>query len=390
MKKVFTLVSVMLMAVASLSAQQSLWGGQTAKSPEINPDNSVTFRLVAPKAVKVQVGGDFVTPVMGEVNGMAMEVTNPVDMKEVNGVWEYTTEPLASELYSYYFIVDGMTIKDPSNVYMIRDVNSVTNVFIIPGDKGDIYSVQDVPHGTVAKRWYDSPTLGLTRRMTVYTPAGYETSKEKYPVFYLFHGSGGDEESWMDLGRTAQILDNLIAQGKAKPMIVVVTNGNPAQEAAAGYSDENFAYTPAMGGGTRGGVATFPESFKDVQKFIEANYRTINKKSARAVAGLSMGGGHTFTISKDYPNTFDYVGIFSASGQVTDETRPQLQAMQKNGYSLYVIACGNTDFVYNGAINYHKQLTEMGFEHELWESGGGHIWRNWRIYLTDFAQRIFK
>lgn len=390
MKKVFTLVSVMLMAVASLSAQQSLWGGQTAKSPEIHPDNSVTFRLVAPKAVKVQVGGDFIEPVMGEVGGMAMEVSQPVDMREVNGVWEYTTKPLASELYSYYFVVDGMTIKDPSNVYMIRDVNSVTNVFIIPGDKGDIYSVQDVPHGTVAKRWYESPTLGMTRRMTVYTPAGYESSKDKYPVFYLFHGSGGDEESWMDLGRTAQILDNLIAQGKAEPMIVVVTNGNPAQEAAAGYSDENFAYTPAMGGGTRGGIATFPESFKDVQKFIEANYRTINKKSARAVAGLSMGGGHTFTISKDYPNTFDYVGIFSASGQVTDETRPQLQAMQKNGYALYVIACGNTDFVYQGAINYHNQLNEMGFEHELWESGGGHIWRNWRIYLTDFAQRIFK
>lgn len=390
MKKVLTLVSVMLMTVASLSAQQSLWGGQTVKSPEINPDNSVTFRLVAPKAVKVQVGGDFVAPVMSEVNGMKMEVAQPVDMVEKNGVWEYTTEPLASELYSYYFTVDGVTIKDPSNVYMIRDVNTVTNVFMIPGDKGDIYSVQDVPHGTVAKRWYDSPTLGLTRRMTVYTPAGYETSKEKYPVFYLFHGSGGDEESWMDLGRTAQILDNLIAQGKAKPMIVVVTNGNPAQEAAAGYSDENFHYTPAMGGGTRGGIATFPESFKDVQKFIEANYRTINKKSARAVAGLSMGGGHTFTISKDYPNTFDYVGIFSASGQVNDETRPQLEAMQKNGYALYVIACGNTDFVYNGAVNYHNQLTEMGFEHEWWESGGGHIWRNWRIYLTDFAQRIFK
>ncbi len=389
MKKFLTLVSTLLLAV-SLNAQQSLWGGQTAKSPEINPDNSVTFRLVAPKAVKVQVGGDFVAPVMSEVNGMKMEVAQPVDMVEKNGVWEYTTEPLASELYSYYFVVDGMTIKDPSNVYMIRDVNSVTNVFIIPGDKGDIYSVQDVPHGTVAKRWYESPTLGLTRRMTVYTPAGYETSKDKYPVFYLFHGSGGDEESWMDLGRTAQILDNLIAQGKAEPMIVVVTNGNPAQEAAAGYSDENFAYTPAMGGGTRGGIATFPESFKDVQKFIEANYRTINKKSARAVAGLSMGGGHTFTISKDYPNTFDYVGIFSASGQVTDQTRPQLEAMQKNGYSLYVIACGNTDFVYQGAVNYHNQLNEMGFEHEWWESGGGHIWRNWRIYLTDFAQRIFK
>ena len=395
MKKVFTLVSVMLMAVASLSAQQSLWGGQTAKSPEINPDNSVTFRLVAPKAVKVQVGGDFVTPVMGEVNGMAMEVTNPVDMKEVNGVWEYTTEPLASELYSYYFIVDGMTIKDPSNVYMIRDVNSVTNVFIIPGDKGDIYSVQDVPHGTVAKRWYDSPTLGLTRRMTVYTPAGYETSKEKYPVFYLFHGSGGDEESWMDLGRTAQILDNLIAQGKAKPMIVVFTNGNISQEAAPGENSTGYTRPSMQLPQTMEG--TFETSFPEIVKFIDSNYRTIAKKQSRAICGLSMGGFHTLYISLNNPDMFGYSGMFSAAIGVSDASvspiyqdfDQKLATYFSKKPSLLWVGCGDTDFLIQANREFVKKLQDNNYPHEYLENDGGHIWRNWRIYLTEFVPKLF-
>ena len=396
MKKISILAMAMLIA-CSVHAQQALWGGGSVESPVINEDGTVTFRYQAPKAVKVTVSGDFLPSQkmvykMGDQE-MTYDAPGVGELKEGrNGVWEYTTDfKVAPEMYTYTFNVDGNTVIDNNNMWVNRDVSSLTSAFIVPGGRADLYTIQDVPHGTVSKVWYESATAGFDRRLSVYTPAGYNpTAKTRYPVLYVLHGIGGDEDAWIAQGRAAQILDNLIAQGKAKPMIVVVTNGNPAQEAAAGYSDENFAYTPAMGGGTRGGVATFPESFKDVQKFIEANYRTINKKSARAVAGLSMGGGHTFTISKDYPNTFDYVGIFSASGQVTDETRPQLQAMQKNGYSLYVIACGNTDFVYNGAVNYHKQLNDMGFEHEWWESGGGHIWRNWRIYLTDFAQRIFK
>ena len=396
MKKVLSIAAMLLMTCSAF-AQQALWGGASVESPVVNEDGTVTFRYQAPKAVKVTVSGDFLPTQKMTFNMGGQERTfdapGVAELKEGQfGIWEYTTDfKVAPEMYTYTFNVDGNTVIDNNNMWVNRDVSSLTSAFIVPGERADLYTIQDVPHGTVSKVWYESATAGFDRRLSVYTPAGYNpTAKTRYPVLYVLHGIGGDEDAWIAQGRAAQILDNLIAQGKAKPMIVVVTNGNPAQEAAAGYSDENFAYTPAMGGGTRGGIATFPESFKDVQKFIEANYRTINKKSARAVAGLSMGGGHTFTISKDYPNTFDYVGIFSASGQVTDETRPQLQAMQKNGYSLYVIACGNTDFVYNGAINYHKQLNEMGFEHELWESGGGHIWRNWRIYLTDFAQRIFK
>lgn len=236
MMKKLCLLAVATMACFSSFAQQALWGVPQITSPEIHADNTVTFRMKAPKAVKVQVTGDFLptqkiqTP-YGEFDGPGV-----AELKEgKDGIWEYTTTaPLASELYSYSFVVDGQRMMDPSNVYMIRDVGSVTNVFIVKGGVGDLYSVNNVPHGTVSRMWYDSPTLGMKRRLTVYTPAGYETSGKKYPVFYLLHGMGGDEEAWIALGRTAQILDNLIAQGKAKPMIVVMTNGNASQEAAPG------------------------------------------------------------------------------------------------------------------------------------------------------------
>ena len=237
MKRLSILAVFMLISVITF-AQQALWGSQNIISPEIHPDNTVTFRFMAPKAIKVQVTGDFLPTQKMETQFGLVDVPGTVDLKEgKEGVWEYTTpEPLPSELYSYSFIVDGLKTTDPNNVYLNRDVASVTNIFIIKGGQGDLYSVNDVPHGTVARRWYESPTLGKTRRITVYTPAGYETSGKKYPVFYLLHGMGGDEEAWIALGRTAQILDNLIAQGKAKPMIVVMTNGNADQEAAPGES----------------------------------------------------------------------------------------------------------------------------------------------------------
>ena len=241
MKKLFFLSALLLMSVVTF-AQQALWGGAPVVSPEIHDDNTVTFRLKAPKAVKVQVTGDFLpaTPIQTE-RGI-WEGPGIADLKEgKDGVWEYTTpEPLAPELYMYSFIVDGLKIMDPSNVYMIRDVATVTNVFIIGGGRADLYKVNDVPHGTVRRMWYDCPTLDMERRITVYTPAGYETSGKRYPVFYLLHGAGGDEEAWIALGRTSQVLDNLIAQGKAEPMIVVMTNGNAWQEAAAGESSKGF------------------------------------------------------------------------------------------------------------------------------------------------------
>ena len=230
----------------------------------INPDYSVTFRYKNPKAKKVEVSGEF------------MEGT--AELTERDGVWTYTSKPLEPELYFYSLTVDGSPIVD---LYysVVKDIPRWMNYFIISkekGDKGDIYGVNDVPHGTVASRWYDSATFGNRRRVNIYTPPGYEAnSKQKYPVFYLLHGNACDENSWLDLGRAAQVLDNLIAQGKAKPMILVMTNGNPAQQAAPAYYGDTYT-----NGNTLPGKANFTDSFPEIIKFIDSNYRTVAKKEA--------------------------------------------------------------------------------------------------------------
>ena len=397
MKKIL-LLSVMLLVGVMTYAQQALWGGAPVVSPEIHDDNTVTFRLKAPKAVKVQVTGDFlptqkITTPFGEFDGPGV-----ADLKEgKDGVWEYTTpEPLAPELYSYSFIVDDMKMMDPANVYMIRDVATVTNVFLIGGGRADLYKVNDVPHGTVSRIWYNSPTLKKERRLTVYTPAGYETSGKRYPVFYLLHGMGGDEEAWIALGRTSQILDNLIAQGKAEPMIVVMTNGNASQEAAPGESQDGFK-APSMNlPQTMEG--SFETAFPDVVKFIDKTYRTKTNKRNRAIAGLSMGGYHSLHISKQYPDMFNYVGLFSAAimpdkkvqSPIYDDFDQKLKTQFAKKPALYWIGIGKTDFLYQANTEYRKLLDERGYKYTYYESEGGHIWRNWRIYLTEFAPLLFK
>ncbi len=396
--KRFLFLSAMLLVCAMTFAQQALWGAAPVVSPEIHDNNTVTFRLKAPKAVKVQVTGDFLptqkikTP-FGEFDGPGV-----ADLKEgKDGVWEFTTpEPLKPELYSYSFIVDDLKMMDPSNVYMIRDVATVTNVFIIGGDRADLYKVNKVPHGTVRRMWYNSPTLGMDRRLTVYTPAGYETGGKRYPVFYLLHGMGGDEEAWIALGRTSQILDNLIAQGKAKPMIVVMTNGNAAQEAAPGESSLGFA-APSMNQ-PKTMEGSFETAFPDVVKFIDKNFRTLANKKNRAIAGLSMGGFHSMHISKQYPDMFDYVGLFSAAimpgkdvkSPIYDDLEGKLKIQFAKKPALYWIGIGNTDFLYKANEDYRKMLDEKGYKYTYYETGEGHIWKNWRIYLTEFAPLLFQ
>ena len=394
MKKALLSIALAFFAISGF-AQQALFSRNVVKSPEINADNTVTFRLHAPKAITVQLTGDFLDGV--------------VNMKEDSlGVWSYTTQKLEPELYSYSFLVNGMRMLDPSNIYQNRDVATWTSIFIITeqkGDKGDLYSVNKVPHGNLAKVWYESPTLKLTRRMTVYTPAGYETGKN-YPVLYLLHGAGGDENAWSELGRAAQILDNLIAAGKAKPMLVVMTNGNPNTAAAPGEWDFGM-YQPSMGGGVQlpQAAASMDESFMDVVNFIEKNYKVAKNKASRAICGLSMGGGHSFQISKRFPTTFDYVGLFSAAvsvGQWGDPT-PLIDRMNNNAEfnkqmaalfaakpKLYWIAIGKTDFLYQQNADLRKWLDSKGYPYTYRETDGGHIWRNWRIYLSEFSQMIFK
>ena len=390
--------SVLMLVCTVAFAQQALWGGAPVISPEIHDNNTVTFRLKAPKAVKVQVTGDFLptqkikTP-FGEFDGPGV-----VDLKEgKEGVWEFTTpEPLKPELYSYSFIVDDLKIMDPSNVYMIRDVASVTNVFIIGGECADLYKVNDVPHGTVSRIWYNSPTLGMNRRMTVYTPAGYETSGKRYPVFYLLHGMGGDEEAWIALGRTSQILDNLIAQGKAEPMIVVMTNGNASQEAAPG--ETHYGMVPPSMNLPKTMEGSFETAFPEVVKFIDKTYRTKANKQNRAIAGLSMGGYHSLHISKQYPDMFNYVGLFSAAimpdkkvqSPIYDDFDQKLKIQFSKKPALYWIGIGTADFLYQSNTDFRKMLDEKGYKYTYYETGEGHIWKNWRIYLTEFAPQLFK
>ncbi len=396
--KRFLFLSAMLLVCAMTFAQQALWGGAPVVSPEVHDNNTVTFRLKAPKAVKVQVTGDFLptqkikTP-FGEFDGPGV-----ADLTEnKDGVWEFTTpEPLKPELYSYTFLVDGLKITDPSNVYQIRDVASVTNVFIIGGDRADLYKVNKVPHGTVSKVWYHSDVLDLDRRLTVYTPAGYETSGKRYPVFYLLHGMGGDENAWSELGRTAQIMDNLIAQGKAKPMIVVMTNGNAALEAAPGESSLGFT-APSMNL-PKTMEGSFETAFPEVVKFIDKTYRTQANKKGRAIAGLSMGGFHSMHISKQYPDMFNYVGLFSAAimpgkdvkSPIYDDLEGKLKTQFAKKPALYWIGIGTTDFLYKANEDYRKMLDEKGYKYTYYETGEGHIWKNWRIYLTEFAPLLFQ
>lgn len=392
--KRLTALTVALLIGVTMFAQQALWGTTPVVSPEIHDNNTVTFRFKAPKAVRVQLTGDFL-PVQKNAK---FEAPGIVDLKEgQEGVWEYTTpEPLKPELYSYSFIVDGLRMNDPANVYLIRDVSTLTNVFIIGGDRADFYKVNPVPHGTVSRIWYDSPALGLERRMTVYTPAGYETSGKRYPVLYLLHGMGGDEEAWISLGRTAQILDNLIAQGKAKPMIVVMPNGNASQEAAPGESSRGMVPPTMQLPKTMEG--SYEQAFPEIVEFIDKNYRTIKSKSGRAIAGLSMGGFHSLHISKQYPDMFNYIGLFSAaimpnkevSSPIYENMEGKLKVQFDKNPALYWIAIGKTDFLYKANEEYRKLLDEKGYKYTYYESDEGHIWKNWRIYLTEFVPMLFR
>lgn len=383
MKGILSLL-VLFFTVLTVNAQESIFEGEHAKSINVCDDGHVVAHYYAPGAGSVEF----------EFDHGRFPMT-----KDENGVWTFISDPLPSELYCYGFVVDGMPMTDPYNCLQSRDVTSLRGVFIIPGEKGNLYAVQDVPHGNVSKVWYPSPTLGMEqRRLTIYTPAGYEQGKKKYPVLYLLHGAGGDEEAWSDLGRAVQIMDNLIAQGKAVPMIVVMPNGNAGQTAT--FSQSKGDVNPSSRG-NRGMGGYFEASFPDIVKYVESNYRVVKKKSARAICGLSMGGKHALYTSLNYPDLFDYVGLFSAStggrgraegihADIYENIETKLDRQFKKAPRLYWIGIGNEDFLYQANVEYRALLDKGGYPYEYYENDGGHMWINWRIYLTMIAQRLFK
>jgi enterochelin esterase family protein len=366
-------------------------------SPEMLPDGRVTFRLLAPAALEVKLNGDW-------EGGAGVPL-----VKDDKGTWSVSVGPLAPELWGYTFSVDGVRTLDPRNPDSKRDGARLDSILLVPGPASDLYAMKNVPHGRVSQVWYPSPTLKMERRMYVYTPPSYEKGREKYPVLYLLHGAGGDEDAWTTLGRTNMILDNLIAQGKAKPMIVVMPNGNANQNVGQGTA---YRPTPSPGpaalalttavqpavpappsGGAPRSQSPFPESLvKDIIPYVERSFRVRTDKESRALAGLSMGGGHTVTASNAHPGTFGYIGVFSAGVRNLDETaEKRFAALKAGGVRLYYVGCGVEDqLAYAGSQALVEILKKNGFAYRFNETPGGHTWANWRIYLADLAPRLFR
>ena len=364
------------------------------KTVTVNEDNTITFKSSAPNAKSVQVCGNF----FQLENGTFGEGIATME-RDGDGLWTYTTVPTLSELYRYEFIIDGNYTIDATAPYTIRDGEVLRNVFVVPGEIGDLTMVQDVPHGTESKVWYLS-SPGYDRRMSVYTPSGYEQDRgKKYPVLYLLHGGGGDENEWLNLGRSAQILDNLIAADKVQPMIVVMPNGHIGMTAAPG--ENSLGYVGAKS--SRSAIKTEPNlyeaTFMDVVNYIDKTYRTIPDREHRAICGLSMGGGHTAVISANYPDKFGYVGLLSAavrsyskddprSTEMTQDFDMKLEQLFSNK-PFYWIAIGDEDFLYEANKAFRAELDEKGYDYTYLESDCGHVWKNWRHYLSEFAKYLF-
>lgn len=353
------------------------------KSPEILPDNRVIFRLFAPKANEVSVTGDWMT---GTLKNESM-------VKGDTGLWSVTLGPMKPDYYGYKFIVDGITNLDPNNLQIRRDWLGHESILLIPGKETELYFAKNVPSGTLSKVWYDSPVLGFRRRMYVYTPPGYEKGTKKFPVLYLLHGGMNDEDTWTSMGRVNVIMDNLIAQGKARPMIVVMPNGNPDQ---AAVPFESYPFTPApelvapeplnMANGY------FESSLvKDIVPFIEANYRALADKNNRAIIGYSMGGGQTVKITLDNPDVFGYIGAFAPAmfGQ-SAETEKKMEALKKANPKLFWVGCGVDDPLHVPVTTtLLPLLKKYSINNYFYETSGGHGWSNWRIFFSECVPELF-
>ena len=373
---------IALMAMAFLMNAQRGFFAPPVSSPDIAKDGAVTFRVKAP-------GADTVRLIIDTRVDTLMRHTG-------NETWSITLRDLEPDLYMYYFTIDGMKVLDENNAQVLRDVKSVMNTFVLDPNGDSPVAVHDVPHGEVRAVWYDSPSLQMKRRMMVYLPAGYDQNRQRYPVFYLLHGSGGDETVWLEQGHTAQILDNLIATGKAEPMIVVMPNGNVDEQAAAGMTPDNnaqptFAHKNWMDG-------TFEQTFKDIMQWVDNNYRTRASKQFRAIAGLSMGGYHSLYISANQPDDFAFVGLFSPAisrmdqGKcpIYDDIETKLITQFKRRPKVYWMGIGKDDFLYKDNAEYRKLLDKNRLRYTYHESGAGHEWANWRDYLVIFTQLLFK
>jgi enterochelin esterase family protein len=364
--------SLALIALAASALAQAPAGQPPVVSPEIGADRNVTLRLRAPSAERV----DLVSG--GDIPGVPFQGGLPL-AKSADGVFSVMLPSLAAGAYRYRFTVDGVPTADPSNPSTSESNSNAWSLFYVPG--APFMDTQRVAHGSVAEVHYFSTALGRTRRMHVYTPPGYEKSRDAYPVLYLLHGASDGDDSWPTVGRAGFIVDNLIASGDARPMIVVMPDGHTARFSGR-MNPADFV----------------PEFNADIKPYVEGTYRVRKERRDTAIAGLSMGGAQTLDIAFGDLESYGYVGVFS-SGVFGIAESPQWEsarlaqlddAAAKRGLSLVWFSTGKDDFLLDTTKTTVAMLEKHGFDVVYEESAGGHTWINWREYLAKLAPQLFR
>jgi len=361
-----------LLCITDVALSQSMWG-PVVISPQVNSDNTVIFRYLAPDAQEVMVDAQF--------------AEKPVSMtKDTSGIWSVTMGPVKPDMYPYHFIVDGVRVADPRNTAIFPNEGFQNSIVEITGDAPLVHTIQNVPHGTLSYRYYYSPELGV-RPVVIYTPPGYEKDTgKKYPVLYLLHGTTDTEETWSKVGRAHIILDNLIHQNKAVPMIVVMPYGRA------------FPVISKFSGSLRNreNLQEFKKDFLNhLLPFVEANYRVKADNGSRAIAGFSGGGGESLYLGLNNPDLFRWVCGFAPGMRVEEIERNNAVAFidpakTNQHLKLFWIGVGKEDGLYRFIEAYFKVLDEKGIHYEQFISDGGHTWMNCKLYLSIVTQKLFK
>ena len=368
---------IFLILTLSVHAQILTPQSPQVRSPEVTTDRHIVFRIYAPKATKVMLFSTDIFGIASPVRAMA---------KDPEGIWEVTLGPVVPGVYRYNFNVDSVPVIDPANTSISEANMNVWSMVYVPG--ADFMEQRKVPHGSVSKIYYYSTALNRFRRMHIYTPPGYESGKGKYPVFYLLHGILDCDDVWTSVGRAGFILDNLIAAGQVKPMVVVMPAGHtgPFHFGDPGLGDDGF----------------IQDFLGSIMPYAEDHYRVYRDRKHRAIAGLSMGGFHTLSIAIPNLDKFDYIGVFSggiATGPVYEQGGPSFEsryekelnnAHLKSGLRLFWFATGKDDFMMENTRATVQMLRNHGFKVVFKESPGGHTWINWREYLREFAPMLFR
>ncbi len=391
------LLSTPLLAQEPPATSVGTRGGQAqaaaVRSPEVLADGRVTFRLLAPKATEVLVQGNW-------PGGRDLAMT-----RDGAGVWSVTTPALQPELWAYTLSVDGVRTLDPRNYNVARDGVGFLNTVLVPGEASAVFQARAVPHGTMTTQWFQSTEVKAARRMIVYTPPGYEGSATRYPVLYLLHGSGGDEEAWPTMGIASVIMDNLIAQGKARPMVVVMPNAYWNELASLDVAGPRTAPPPGVGSGNTEFAPHERAIVNDIIPFVEKHYRTLPGRENRAIAGLSMGAGIAMNVGLKRLDVFASVGIMSSGtfGRAVNGVVPGANLFEQISPGFFAdpaatnkklrvlfLSCGTEDNRIEALTKVEADLRARKISFAFKRYPGEHEWKVWRHSLVDMAPMLFR